>query len=135
MAFAVNIENWRLVDGYDNYEVSSHGRIRNNVTGKILKSGIGNHGYLRVNLSKDCKVKNNTIHRLVAFAFCENPNNYDVVDHIYRNKTNNMFTNLRFCTNSENNRNKSKAKNNTSGITGVDKCKNSWRACWYGNEL
>ena len=30
MNFPMNIEQWRLIGGYDNYEVSSHGRVRNN---------------------------------------------------------------------------------------------------------
>ena len=37
---ADNIENWRLIDGYDKYEVSSHGFVRNNKTGRILKHSI-----------------------------------------------------------------------------------------------
>ena len=34
---ADNIENWLLIDGYDNYEVSSFGRVRNNRSSRILK--------------------------------------------------------------------------------------------------
>ena len=52
MAFAENIEQWRLVDEYDNYEISSHGRVRNNKTDKILKQSTDN-GYFKVGLSKD----------------------------------------------------------------------------------
>ena len=32
MQIADNIEMWRLINGYDNYEVSSHGRVKNNQT-------------------------------------------------------------------------------------------------------
>ncbi len=133
MAFAINIENWRLVDGYDNYEISSHGRTRNNISGKILSPGLSGR-YKRVNFYKDGKVKQYLVHRLVAFAFCENPNNYEMVDHMDRNKTNNMFNNLRWCTSSENNRNKTKARNNTSGTQGISKDRNSWKAQWTDNE-
>jgi hypothetical protein len=133
MAFAINIEQWRLVDGYDNYEVSSHGRIRNNKTARIL-CPILNRGYYSLSLCKDGVRQTHNIHRLVAFAFCNNPNNYTVVDHIDRSRTNNMFNNLRWCTSSENSRNISIKSNNTSGITGVNKKKNSWRAIWYDNE-
>ena len=42
MNFPINIEQWRLIDGYDNYEISSHGRVRNNKTSKIMKK----HSYL-----------------------------------------------------------------------------------------
>jgi len=36
MNIANNIEHWALIDGYDNYEVSSFGRVRNNNTNKIM---------------------------------------------------------------------------------------------------
>jgi hypothetical protein len=134
MAFAQNIEQWRLVDGYNNYEISSHGRARNNVTGRILSQYDNNMGYYIVSLCKDGIQKTHKIHRLVAFAFCENPNNLTVVDHIDRNRTNNMFNNLRWCTSSENNRNISIKSNNRSGTTGVHKLKTSWQAQWYDNE-
>ena len=133
MAFPANIEQWRLINDYDNYEVSSHGRVRNNQTGRILKAGIA-AGYHTVSLSKDGKIKTHNVHRLVCFAFCLNPNNYDVVDHIDRNKTNNMFNNLRWCTTSENQRNRSISINNTSGVNGVTKTINSWRAIWRDND-
>lgn len=134
MAFPANIEQWRIINDYDNYEVSSHGRVRNNQTGKILKTRINNNGYNDLHLSKDGKAKRYTIHRLVCFAFCVNPNNYDIVDHIDRNKTNNMFNNLRWCTTSENNRNTIISRFNTSGIKGVYKSINRWYARWCDND-
>ena len=45
-----------------------------------------------------------------------------------------MFNNLRFVTASENQRNKTKATNNTSGVQGISKDRNTWRAQWYDNE-
>ena len=138
MNFANNIEQWMLIDFYDNYEVSSFGRVRNNVTARILKPQLNKHGYQGVNIYKDGKVKNHAIHRLVAFAFCPNPNEYNTVDHISRIKTNNMFNNLRWTTDSENSRNTSINKNNTSETQGI--CKHTinnndyWVAQWYDND-
>lgn len=42
------------------------------------------------------------VHRLVAEAWIPNPNNYETVDHLDRNKHNNSVDNLRWCTLEEN---------------------------------
>ncbi len=135
--FAPNIEQWRNINGYENYQVSSHGRVRNSKTARIMKASIGNWGYYTINLSKDGKAKKHLIHRLVCFAFCNNPNDYDIVDHIDKNKLNNMFNNLRWCTSSENNRNATIRKDNISGSQGVsfNECNNVWRARWHDNNF
>jgi hypothetical protein len=130
MAFAENIENWRLIDGYDNYEVSSHGRVRNNVTSKILKTSSDKDGYYYLALYKNKTRKTYKLHRLIAFAFCDNPNNYNIVDHIDKSRINNMFNNLRWVTVSENQRNRTTNTNNTSGKAGVHKDRNSWQCRW-----
>ena len=119
MDIPYNIEHWRLIDGYDNYEVSSHGRVRNNRTNKILKGGENNAGYFFVCLYKNGKVKNCLIHRLVAFAFVPNDKNKPMVDHINRDTKNNHMSNLRWCTNSENQANTVKKEGTTSNYKGV----------------
>ena len=125
MAFAVNVEQWRLIDGYDNYQVSSHGRIRNSKTYRMLTNCVNGHGRLFVGLSKNKKMVVHSVHRLVAFAFCENPNDHNVVDHIDNNPLNNMFTNLRWVTPCINMRNQKISTRNTSGIQGVGYRENS----------
>ena len=69
-----------------------------------------------------------TVHRLVAFAFCDNPNNHNVVDHIDRNPLNNMFTNLRWVSQRINMRNQKLSVTNKSGFQGVsyDDKKDRW---------
>jgi hypothetical protein len=42
------------------------------------------------------------LHRLIAEAFIENPNNYPFVNHIDGNKKNNNLNNLEWCTQSQN---------------------------------
>jgi hypothetical protein len=132
-----HIENWRAIDGYINYEISSHGRVRNITTTRILKAGIDGPGYYHVGLYKDGKMKTQKIHRLVSFAYCENPNDYNVVDHIDKNRLNNMYNNLRWCTLSENQRNTTISKNNVSGKQGVcfNESNNRWIASWHNNNL
>lgn len=58
------------------------------------------NGYLRASLGrKDCY-----IHRLVAFCFLENPNNYKEVNHKDGNKENNDVSNLEWCNRQMNNK-------------------------------
>ncbi len=104
-------EEWRDIEGYEGlYQVSSEGRVksleRNVVKGKgglykieekVLKSGKGTWGYLIVKLYKDEKKKNHRIHRLVASAFLDNPNNLPQVNHKDENRTNNRVENLEWC--------------------------------------
>ena len=102
MEFANDTEMWRFVDVYDNYEVSSFGRVRNDRTGHILKQQLNKNGYQQVTLYKDGRAKNHTVHRLVALAFCHNPDEYDVADHISKNKTDNMYNNLHWVVDNQN---------------------------------
>lgn len=131
-----NNEVWRAIDGYLNYEVSSHGRVRNNNTGTIFKQRIDNLGYDRVDLCKNGKATTIRIHRLVCAAFNENDNNYNVVDHIDRNKLNNFYENLRWVSYETNRKNASIRTDNSSGITGVFFCNttNRWIARWSVNK-
>ena len=114
-----NVEHWLNIDGYDNYQVSNFGRIRNCTTDRILQLGDDTHGYLKVHLSKNGKVKTHKVHILVANEFIERPDGKSCVDHIDRNRINNHVNNLRWVTRSENNRNIGMLKNNTTGYKGV----------------
>ena len=107
LKFIHNRENWKSVNGFANYEISSCGRVRNATTERILKSSEDGCGYLKINLHKEGKPSTMTIHRLVAEAFVDNPEGKQCVDHIDSNTKNNNWENLRPATHSENNRNRS----------------------------
>jgi hypothetical protein len=118
------MEQFKIIQGFENYSVSNLGNIINNKTNRILKHDIWN-SYRIVKLNK----KKHKIHRLVALAFIPNPNKKQFVDHIDNNPSNNNANNLRWVTAQENQFNKKKFKNNTSGFKGVsfDKRYNKWR--------
>ena len=123
-------EKWESINGYENYEISDHGNVKNITTNKILKPSIDSVGYYHVDLYKNKIKTTSRIHRLVAQAFLTNHDDKSCIDHHDRNKLNNHISNLRYATLSENGMNRSIGSNNTSGTTGVNfsKDRNKWRA-------
>ena len=98
-------EEWRNVTGYEkSYLISNYGKLISikRKTPIRIKSKISTEGYEHVALSLNGKIQWTSIHRLVALMFIPNPENKPQVDHIDRNRSNNIYTNLRWCTGSEN---------------------------------
>ncbi len=124
-----NRENWRSVNLYLNYEVSSVGRVRNVNTGRILRPSLDG-GYYKVYLYIDGKGKKHLLHRIVACEFIENLENKPCVDHCDGDKTNNCVSNLRWATKSENGMNQKPQRHTSSKFKGVifDKKRHKWRA-------
>ncbi len=101
------MERWKPVPGYEGfYEVSDRGDVRSlkraTTSGKVLKLSKTKHGYLKVTLSKNGEHKTAAVHRLVALAFLENPDNKQEVNHKNGIRTDNSLENLEWVTNSEN---------------------------------
>lgn len=95
----------RGIQGYEGlYEVSDTGRVFSLKFGKRRKiaAGLSSSGYLSVVLQNSAKRRSLTVHRLVAFAFLENPEMKATVNHKDGVKTNNHVSNLEWNTQSEN---------------------------------
>ena len=82
-----------------------HGKGERIQRARILKSKISkHHGYKEVTLCNGFGGKKSfRVHRLIALAFLDNPNNYPAVNHIDGNKLNNAVNNLEWCTTKHNN--------------------------------
>lgn len=107
---------WEKVPGFDYYEVSDTGLIRNvhhriicrngvikTVPEHILKPCIARNGYLMISLWKGNKPRYLYMHRLIAKLFIPNPDGFPVVNHRNGIKTDNSLGNLEWTTYSGNN--------------------------------
>lgn len=108
------IEIWKPIEGYEgHYEVSTYGRVRSVdriieqqrgthlYRGCIIKQYPNNKGYMTVRLSMNSTKRTFTVHRLVASAFIDNPNNLPCINHKDETKSNYVW-NLEWCTQSYN---------------------------------
>lgn len=96
-------EIWKDIKGYEDiYQISNLGRVKSVETDRILKGCKTSNGYLIVSLYKNSVMSTKKIHRLVADAFIQNPENKPQVNHIDENKTHNMVSNLEWMTAKEN---------------------------------
>lgn len=106
------MEEWRYIPGYEGrYEVSSNGNVRSvphvfirkdgkqmTVQGLQLMQQTDKKGYRRIRLIDNSGKKRGVlVHRAVAEAFIDNPNNDEFVNHIDGNKGNNKSSNLEWC--------------------------------------
>lgn len=91
------------VRGYEHeYKIANDGRILSLLTDAYVHTTEDKHGYLIVKLYKDGHRATKRVHVLVAEHFVPNPDNLPVVNHIDGNKKNPYYTNLEWCTYSEN---------------------------------
>lgn len=110
---------WKSIKNFEGmYEVSENGDIKSltrkvassrsssgfrTVRERILKQHIDRYGYACVTLRKEGRDFGRTVHRLVASAFLENPDNLPSINHIDEDKLNNHYSNLEWCTVQHNN--------------------------------
>lgn len=107
---------WKSAVGYEGfYEVSNTGIVRSvdrevsdgkggikHLKSKICTQAIDRNGYATVRLNRDCNSIGWLVHRIVALAFIDNPDNRELVNHKDFNRSNNHVDNLEWVSRSEN---------------------------------
>ena len=97
-----DVEIWKKIEDYENYEVSTFGNVRNIKTNNLLRlSKKGN--YYSIGLTnKNKNRKSFRVHRLVCMTFIPNPDNKTEVNHKDKNGLNNNVINLEWNSHQEN---------------------------------
>lgn len=128
------MEIWKDIKGYEGlYQVSSEGRVKSlerktqhrgrliTIKERLLKQSLDTKGYLMAHLYKNGIDNTLKVHRLVAEAFIDNPDNLPQVNHKSEDKTLNSVENLEWCDTKYNinygTHNERVAKSLTNGIT------------------
>lgn len=114
------MEIYKEIEGFDGYAVSNLGNVKSLERDVIRKSKLGRKytyhlqektlmkrrdkdGYELVNLFGGGKSVTLKVHRLVAEAFINNPNNFPIINHRDCDTSNNSVENLEWCDYSYNN--------------------------------
>lgn len=107
----------KLIPNYPEYSITTDGKVFSHKKpgghgkGKVLdysyarelKPQKDRNGYLKIILEQNTnRMRGTSIHRLVAETFIPNPHNYDTVNHINEDKTDNRVTNLEWMSNADN---------------------------------
>lgn len=108
------------------YDVSSIGTVRNRKTCRIMKLSKNTDGYLHWTCCHNGPQETIKVHRAVALAFLENPEDYPTVDHRNRVRNDNRVENLQWASLSMQMRNK--AAYGASGFKGVIKQGEKYKA-------
>ena len=92
-------EHWVVIPGFENYEASNMGNIRNRKTGRILRQMLNTEGgYYRVNIGGGHQY----VHRLIALAFFDEDIEGKDVNHIDGDHWNNYLYNLEIVSHRDN---------------------------------
>lgn len=67
-------EEWREIDGFPRYMISSEGRIFNKISNRYMSASVNNYGHPKISLLTPNSRKDRSVALLVAKAFVEPPN-------------------------------------------------------------
>lgn len=92
---------WKAIKGFNSYEVSFCGKVRNSAKGKILKPEVNTSGYERVTLCSEGQKHRKFVHQIVAENWIGKESG-KVVNHLNGDRRDNRACNLEYTTPSEN---------------------------------
>ena len=103
-------EIFKDIPGYKGlYQISNLGRVKSlkrkgRLKDIIIRNSLNTKGYPQVGISKNCRAKNFTVHKLMAITFLnhEYVNRTIVVDHINGIRTDNRLENLQIISQRDN---------------------------------
>lgn len=101
------METFKTIRWFENYQVSDLWRVkslnyRRTWKEQLLKPRVDKDWYMQVWLCLFWKQSNFQVHRLVGYAFLDNVNNKEQINHKNWFKYDNNIENLEWCTQSEN---------------------------------
>lgn len=91
---ASNLGRVRTIDRY----VPVKGQGKRLIKGRVLKQQLNKSGYMYVRFRVNGKFISLRVHRIVATCFLPNPLGLPEVNHIDNDRTNNVVSNLEWCT-------------------------------------
>ena len=88
-------EQWRLIEGFENYSVSDYGRVRSEKSGRVLALSMNQFGVVCVGMMNDGTQRHRSVPLLVAQAFIPRPfDPFDTPINLDGNRWNNRVDNL-----------------------------------------
>lgn len=93
--YTPKMETWREIRSFPGYSVSDLGRVRNDVTGRLMTLLQNQHGVLQVGLTKNLTQHRRAVAKLVATAFLqEPPAEFDTPINLDGDRSHNVVENL-----------------------------------------